>query len=338
MAPVKGFICPEIPDKHRAIASLLLFKVSWLLLVLMNNSALMPVVLIQIVSLVINPHFNRKYPVILTLATAGFLLEQGAAAVGIITISCADTLPWLALLWFSFVLALSHGLDFLGKLPLWGQVLAGGLLGPLAYAAASRLGALSFGSSLPASLLLLSAGWALFLPIAMAMLRPDRQMAGTTLRQTGALLLWLLAGKADAGQLVGQGTLNFLLIPVYDASLTAKSVDLVYPPQSAFNLKLVYRRAFSAPMIVAETLRQWQAQQVSVRPGWEKALESLIPDINAGDTLELSVDEHLNATLLHNGISLGTIDDRELLEAFVGIWLAPNTTRPKLRNQLLGLE
>jgi hypothetical protein len=339
MTATKGYIASRIPDKALVVASVLLFKFSWLLLVLQQDSALMPVLFLQLVGILFNPQFNRKYLGILLVAITGFLLEQGAVATGVIHILTTDSLLWLVLLWFAFVHALTHGLQFLARLPAWGQMLAGALLGPLAYIAASALGALEFGLSAPVALSVLAIGWALFLPLATRLLRAQLLLPLTTTRQACALLLVLLATQADAGlPRLGQGTLKFLFMPIYDAALFAESADSVYPPRGPFELQLVYRRAFSAEAIINETLKQWQARQVAVQPGWQDTLAALIPAVEPGDALTLAVDGNLHARLVHNGRTIGTIDDPDLLTAFAGIWLAPDTTRPELRTALLGAE
>jgi hypothetical protein len=39
-----------------------------------------------------------------------------------------------------------------------------------------------------------------------------------------------------------------------------------------------------------------------------------------------------------NGLPLAKVDDPELAEAFMGIWLDPKTSAPEMRRELIGLK
>lgn len=325
--------------QHRTLVSVLLFKASWVLLVIWQNQALFAAVLLQLCSVLINPQQKRILTGVLPLALAGFLLEQVAVLYGVISLNNASTLYWLGMLWFSFVLALTHGLGFLARLPVWGQVVIGACLGPIAYVAANKLGAVGFGLPVYRSLLILSIGWAAFLPLALRMLRQDMRLQSAIGQQLCVVILALFTLRAEAEQsLLGQGSLSFLFMPIYDAWLYGASASDVYPPRGNFSFKLEYHRKISADALLSETLRQWQKQQIAVKPHWQESLGAILPDVQAGDTLELVVDHSKLALLKHNGNVVGTIEDNELLTAFTGIWLAENTTRPQLRSALLGTQ
>lgn len=73
---------------------------------------------------------------------------------------------WLLLIWMAFATLPHHSLHWLKGRPLLSALL-GAFGGPLAYWAGVRLGAASFGFSLPFSLMLLAVVWALVLPVSM---------------------------------------------------------------------------------------------------------------------------------------------------------------------------
>lgn len=71
---------------------------------------------------------------------------------------------WLMMIWVAFATLPHHSLNWLKGRPLL-SVLLGAVGGPLAYWAGIRLGAASFGFSLPFSLLMLGIIWSFVLPV-----------------------------------------------------------------------------------------------------------------------------------------------------------------------------
>lgn len=137
-------------------------------------------------------------------------------------------------------------------------------------------------------------------------------------------------------QLVGSARLSFLLWPVYDAHLYTPTGNFDSPAMPPFALQLEYWRDFPQDSLVAETRRQWQAQGVTEHPDWTRRLAMILPDVSKSDTITLYVDGAGNSTFYFNDTTLGTIADSTFSQAFAGIWLSPATTRPDLREALLG--
>lgn len=71
--------------------------------------------------------------------------------------------PWMVALWVGFATTLPWSMDFLRGRPVLSAIL-GAILGPMAYWAGARLGAISLGTSLPLSLGAIALGWGLALP------------------------------------------------------------------------------------------------------------------------------------------------------------------------------
>jgi hypothetical protein len=70
---------------------------------------------------------------------------------------------WLCCLWLAFAAVLGRSLAWLATRP-WLALLAGAVVFPLNYWAGQRLGAVEFGLSLPVTLVVMAAVWALLLP------------------------------------------------------------------------------------------------------------------------------------------------------------------------------
>lgn len=117
----------------------------------------------------------------------------------------------------------------------------------------------------------------------------------------GALLIW----AAGLYGLSAQATMTFWGLKVYRASLwvTPGFVGAAYD-QSAFALELAY-------------------------------LRDLFPDVKSGDSITGVNQPGKGALFLSNGRVLGEISDPEFARLFFGIWLAPQTSEPQLRRNLL---
>ena len=135
----------------------------------------------------------------------------------------------------------------------------------------------------------------------------------------------------------GTALLKALLWEVYESSL--------YTPDGTwqddtrpFRLDIRYLRTISAEDLVKQTGKEW-AEQGKASPQhttWMEDLRTLWPDVTSEDVISLAVDKAGVSTFLFNGEVIGRLQDPQFGEDFSGIWLAENTTRPKLRDQLIG--
>ena len=323
------------------LINLLLFKLTWLLLVLGQEATVIYAILLQGVSVLLHPAVRQLVIPTLVLTAGGILIDYLLSVAGVYQFPGQGFPVWLALLWFAFILALPQGFAFVGKLhPLW-QIACGMFAGTVSYWAGYSWGAISFLLPLPQTLGIIALIWGSFLPLAIYLLKQYTRPPLNILLMTCMLLVMLVAGSvsiyAAPVNLLGRGQAKFLVKPVYEAYLYADSENFTFPSQQAFTFALKYRVKISKQQIIRETLHQWQLQNISVPDQWQELLENIIVDVSASDTLAMQVDKTLTATLQHNKREIAVITDSSFVQAFAGIWLAENTSKPELRHNLLGL-
>jgi len=118
-------------------------------------------------------------------------------------------------------------------------------------------------------------------------------------------------------------------------------------PQGVVALHLVYQRGFSKEVLVKRSLEEMMAQHVIPQgqgASWERELLGVLPNVGAQDEL-LAIYEmqDLGRVVLmgkpkgHSSFEpLGRLSDPLLALSFMGIWLSPQTSQPKMREALLG--
>jgi hypothetical protein len=79
-----------------------------------------------------------------------------------------------------------------------------------------------------------------------------------------------------------------------------------------------------------ETLPEPQAQ------AWQTEMTRLFPDVGDGDRLTGVMLPGEAARFYFNGELRGELRDPDFARLFFGIWLAPETSEPALRERLLG--
>ena len=152
-----------------------------------------------------------------------------------------------------------------------------------------------------------------------------------------ALALALGAAQAAAMERLGEGTLRWFGLKVYEARLWTPggAPDFGRP----LRLELRYARALRGAAIAersVEEIARLGFGSPGQRAAWSAAMQGLFPDVGPGDTL---AGEHLpgrGARFLRNGAPLGEIADPEFSRAFFSIWLDARTSAPELRAALLG--
>jgi len=138
----------------------------------------------------------------------------------------------------------------------------------------------------------------------------------------------------------GEGRLRMLGFAVYDARLW---VGEGFAPErwdrAPLALEIQYARAFAGADIaarsIAEMRRQGELPEAQAR-AWQDTMSALFPDVKPGDRLVGVRREEGTAGFYANGRRLGEIGDAGFARRFFGIWLAPQTSEPTLRQRLLG--
>ncbi|RJG48139.1 chalcone isomerase family protein [Motilimonas pumila] len=143
----------------------------------------------------------------------------------------------------------------------------------------------------------------------------------------------------DELKAVGQGEMQWLFISLYQAKLY--SVDGQYKAKSyPHALDITYEVDIDKEDLVSATQDQWGKLSFEGQKyqRWLGQLSSIWPDIKSGDKLTFVVTDNSHSQFYHNGELLASLEQPGFADAFLAIWLSPNTSRPALRKQLLGIN
>jgi hypothetical protein len=137
----------------------------------------------------------------------------------------------------------------------------------------------------------------------------------------------------------GEGRLRFLGLHVYDARLWApEPVPADAWPGATLALELAYARTLQGRAIAERSLQEMR-RQGEIAPDqaerWLGEMARLFPDVRDGDRLTGLYRPGRGAAFFHNGQPRGEVADPEFARRFFGIWLAPQTSEPSLRERLL---
>lgn len=138
----------------------------------------------------------------------------------------------------------------------------------------------------------------------------------------------------------GQGRLRFLGLAVYDIVLwSAGPLASEALERTPLALSITYLRALSGERIAERSLKEMQrggpiAEADAAR--WLAAMRGLFPDVAEGDRITGVHVPGRGARFHLNGRLLGELAEPRFAALFFGIWLAPWTSEPGLRQQLLG--
>lgn len=146
----------------------------------------------------------------------------------------------------------------------------------------------------------------------------------------------------DDAKRMGYGTLRWFGLRVYDGQLwsNADPEGFNYKRDPAW-LELKYARDFSGKDIAERSIEEMEeigAGTEVQRQGWLVKLTEIFPDVKKGHTLSALYQPGKGMQFFRNGLPLAKVDDPELAEAFMGIWLDPKTSAPEMRRELIGLK
>lgn len=141
-------------------------------------------------------------------------------------------------------------------------------------------------------------------------------------------------------QLLGSARLRFLGLQVYDARLwAAEPVSATQWASAPLALELQYLRRLNGRAIAERSLKEMQRQGEIAQAKAERWLAQMLqifPDVSAGDRITGVHRPGEGARFFFNGTLRGDVRDEEFSRWFFGIWLAPQTSEPAMRQQLLG--
>ncbi len=144
---------------------------------------------------------------------------------------------------------------------------------------------------------------------------------------------------------VGQAQLSWLFFDVYQSELLSPKgkylvTQDVTPHPVALRIK--YQRDISQKQLLDATAEQWQKMGYPriKNTTWIEVLSGIFPSIEDGDELVYVTDGTAGTFYYNRGtkkmLVVGNINDEELNDAFLAIWLSPKSEYPKLRAQLIG--
>ena len=139
--------------------------------------------------------------------------------------------------------------------------------------------------------------------------------------------------------LVGECRVSYLFFKIYDVALFADSGT--WQPGEPFALSLRYLRDIPGDAIVARTLKEIRGQGFDDEPTlerWGEQLSNIIPDVNRQTTLTGIADEQGNTVFYLGEEEIGRVQEPLFTDQFFNIWVGTNSSRPELRDQLLGLR
>ena len=144
-----------------------------------------------------------------------------------------------------------------------------------------------------------------------------------------------LAGK----QVVGQSLFRTWGFEVYNATLfAAPGFEAARFELQRLGLELQYKRAFAGRDIAQRSLDEMQGI-APLTPAqardWLAAMNTLFPDVKAGDRILGVHVPGSGARFYLNGALLGEVTDADFSARFFGIWLSPKTSQPRLREALI---
>jgi len=138
-------------------------------------------------------------------------------------------------------------------------------------------------------------------------------------------------------QPVGQGSLTWFGLHVYDAALWAPNARVDFAEPLALVVR--YARALEGASIAERALEEIAQLGIgsgAQRAAWEARLRALLPDVEDGDLVAGVHRPGQGMRFYLNGHRIGEIADPAFSRAFFAIWLDPRTRAPELRAALIG--
>ncbi|PZP36731.1 MAG: hypothetical protein DI603_01865 [Roseateles depolymerans] len=149
-----------------------------------------------------------------------------------------------------------------------------------------------------------------------------------------------LLGVLPEARLRGSGVLRFFGLRVYEARLWVREgFEPTRYAQHPFALELTYDRRLEGLAIaersVAEMRRVGSFDEARAKR-WLALMRQAFPDVVAQDRLLGHHDGAGEVSFFYNGRLTARVGDAEFARLFFGIWLAPQSSAPALRQALLG--
>lgn len=142
----------------------------------------------------------------------------------------------------------------------------------------------------------------------------------------------------DGAALVAQARFRYFGFEVYDIRLWAREgFDFDRFERHPFVLELAYLRALKGEAIAQRSIDEMKGLQPvddNQAGRWLAAMRQAFPDVQRGDRLAGLNRPGEGAQFAYNGRPTAEVTDTEFARLFFGIWLAPGTSAPRLREAL----
>jgi len=143
----------------------------------------------------------------------------------------------------------------------------------------------------------------------------------------------------------GQAKLTWGFFDVYNSRLRTPSGHYK-PGQWPQVLTIEYLRSIDRQELAKAAAEQWQAlgyQDEADKYHWVSQLENILPDVVKGSRISFLADDrggqfYSQAPGSEDTSPIGPRFDSRFRDAFLAIWLSPNTQYPTLRNDLIGIR
>ncbi|MDZ7920949.1 chalcone isomerase family protein [Rhodoferax sp.] len=137
----------------------------------------------------------------------------------------------------------------------------------------------------------------------------------------------------------GGTRMRFLGLSIYDASLwVAPGFEAAQYAAHPIALELRYLRSLSGKSIAERSLQEMRRGgplDAVTEQAWLQAMVEAFPDVKDGDRITGLHMPGAGTRFVYNGALRATVADPAFGPRFFGIWLAPWTSEPRLRSELL---
>lgn len=151
-----------------------------------------------------------------------------------------------------------------------------------------------------------------------------------------AILFPALKKEIPQAQEVGKTSFAFLFLDIYDIALYAPQGT--WRADQPYALSLRYHLAIDAPDIVDRSIEEMRRQnpQLDKLDIWHKELAAFFPNVEDGTVLAALNIPGKETIFYKDSLQIGVIKDPDFGPAYLGIWLAENTSQPAMRAALFG--
>lgn len=137
----------------------------------------------------------------------------------------------------------------------------------------------------------------------------------------------------------GSTRMRFLGLSIYDATLwVAPGFEAAQYATQPLALELRYLRSLGGKAIAersVQEMRRGGPLDATTERTWMQAMLEAFPDVKEGDRITGLYSPAAGTRFVYNGTLRTAVTDPAFGPRFFGIWLAPWTSEPRLRSELL---